>query len=366
MILPIGDAPNATGPHPITTLLIATNVAVYLLLSLPLEARRPDPRDPAFLEYVEVVSQAAGGRVDPRALAEEATSYDVFVFAHGYRPAAASLTDLFVSMFLHGGFLHLAGNMLFLWIYGDNVERRLGSVRYLLWYLTTGAAATLFHAAFDSGSDIPLVGASGAISGILGFYFAWFPRNQVRLLFLLPPFLMNVFEVPARIVLGLYLVADNLLPFLLADGGGVAHGAHIGGFLAGAAAAFLQDWRAQGASLPKAAGDEPADPSSLDEGLALAGRLRAAGQPDAALTVLRRMVRDVPRGKGLAAVYLLAGLILLRDKAEPTAAYQYLLSSLDLEPTPEAAAAAVGALREIEALQKRRIGQLHARRDWRS
>ena len=89
------------------------------------------------------------------------------------------------------GFLHLFGNMLFLWIYGDNVEHRLGQVRYLLWYLATGIAATLFHTLRASHSDIPLVGASGAISGVLGFYFVWFPRNHVRLLWLLPPFLMQ-------------------------------------------------------------------------------------------------------------------------------------------------------------------------------
>jgi membrane associated rhomboid family serine protease len=364
MILPIGDAPNTQGPNPITTLLIAVNVMVYLFVSLPLETRRPDWRDPAFREYVEMMSQALGERVAPREIAEQASAYDLFVFAHGYRPAAPRVTDLVFSMFLHGGFLHLAGNMLFLWIYGDNVERRIGASRYLFWYLTTGAAATLFHALFDLGSDIPLVGASGAISGILGFYFVWFPRNQVRLLFLFPPFLMNVFEVPARTVLGLYLVADNLLPFLLVGGGGVAHGAHIGGFLAGMGAAYWQV-RMRVESAGPVPGGLPAR-STLDEGLVAASRLRADGEPDAALAVLRRLVRDVPRGPRLAAVYLLAGLILLEEKGQPTAAYQYLLSSLDLEPSPEVAAAAVAALRKIEALQKRRVGHLHAHRKWRS
>ena len=364
MILPIGDAPNTKGSNPITTLLIATNVIAYIFLALPLETRRPDLRDPAFREYVEVMSQALGGRVAPMEIAQQASAYDLFVFAHGYRPAAPRITDLFFSMFLHGGFLHLAGNMLFLWIYGDNVERRMGALRYLFWYLLTGAAATLFHAAFDGGSDIPLVGASGAISGVLGFYFVWFPRNEVRLLFLFPPFLMNVFEVPARIVLGLYLVADNLLPFLFVGGGGVAHGAHIGGFLAGMAAAYWQLREGQTAPVPRAGG--PAAGSSLEEGLQAASRLLAAGQPDAALGLLRRLVRDVPRGPGLAAVYLLAGLILLREKSQPTAAYQYLLSSLDLDPSPDVAAVAVAALREIEVLQKRRVGHLRAHRDWRS
>ena len=81
-------------------------------------------------------------------------------------------------MFLHGGFMHLFGNMLFLWIYGDNVEHRLGPLPYLLWYLATGVAATLVPRPRPRGSEIPLVGASGAISGVLGFYFVWFPRNH--------------------------------------------------------------------------------------------------------------------------------------------------------------------------------------------
>src|SRR4030095_2994585 len=158
----------------------------------------------------------------------------LFVFQWGFRPAHPSLVDLFTCMFLHGSLLHLVGNMLFLWIYGDNVEHRLGPVRYLLWYLATGVAATVFHTIRASQSELPLIRASGAISGIPGFYFIWFPRNHVRLLWLLPPFLMQTFEVPARLVLGVYLVLENVLPYLVTSGDtGVAHGAHIGGFLAG-------------------------------------------------------------------------------------------------------------------------------------
>jgi membrane associated rhomboid family serine protease len=367
VILPVGDAPNPKGATPVTWVLIALNVAVFVLVSLPLEGRRPDFRDPVFAEYVEVISQALDGRVSPRELAAQASAYDIFVFEHGYRPAAPRLGDLFFSMFLHGGFLHLAGNMLFLWIYGDNVERRLGSLGFAGWYLVTGAAATLFHALFASGSEIPLVGASGAISGVLGFYFVWFPRNVVRLLFLLPPFLMNVFEVPARLVLGIYVVADNLLPFLFAGGGGVAHGAHIGGFLAGAAVAWWQDRRLSAGPVPAPAPEEPrpAGPLTALEAVSFAHRLRESGQADAALSLLRRVVREVRKGEGLAEACLLAGLILLHDKHEATAAYQYLLTSLELDPPPEVASAAVAALREIESLQKRRIGHLRARREWR-
>jgi len=394
MLLPIGDHPNSRGAAPVTYALIAANVAAYVLVSLPLSTRRADPRDPALLEYVQVMVEATGGRVSPRELAGQTSAYDLFVFSHGYRPSDPSPADLFSSMFLHGGFLHLAGNMLFLWIYGDNVERRLGHVRYLVWYLATGAAATLFHALFARGSPIPLVGASGAISGVLGFYFLWFPRNTVRVLWFLPPFLMQVFEIPARIVLGAYLLLDNLLPFFLAGtGGGVAHGAHIGGFLAGLAVAWFSDARGARGPRPVAAGRAPASGAtrtalaegrmedaasayfalpvpltrglvSAPEAVALARWLRTNGHADAALVVLRRTVRDVPRGPGVAEAYALAGLVLLEDKREPAAAYQYLLTALEMDPDPATAAEVRRGLQAIDALQKRQVGRLHTPHRW--
>ena len=393
MILPIGDAPNARGAAPVTYLLIALNVAVFVLVSLPLGGVRPDPRDPAVREYLQAMAEVVDESVLQQ-LARQVSAYDLFVFAHGFRPAAPSLPDLFSSMFLHGGFLHLAGNMLFLWIYGDNVERRLGSMRFLFWYLATGAAATGFHALLSTGSPLPVLGASGAISGVLGFYFIWFPRNHVRLLWMLPPFLWQVFEVPARLVLGFYLVADNLLPFLLTRGaGGVAHGAHIGGFVAGLAVAWIQDRsparaRPDGLAEPRRPAADvrgaiaegrmaeaasayfdlsPAAARGLlspEEAVALAEWLRGAGHPDAALDVLRRTIRDVPGGPGLAEAHALAGRILLEDLHEPTAAYQYLLSALELRPSAATAEAARRGLGAIEALQKRRIGRLHTPHEW--
>lgn len=396
MILPIGDAPNTRGAAPVTYLLIAINVAIYVLVNVPLGAQRADPRDPAFAEYLEVMTEAMRGRVSPMQLARQTSAYDLFVFTHGYRPSDPSAADLLLCMFLHGGFLHLAGNMLFLWIYGDNVEHRLGPMRYLFWYLATGAAATLFHSLWARDSPIPLVGASGAISGVLGFYFLWFPRNHVRVLWFLPPFLMQVFEIPARIVLGAYLLLDNMLPFLLAGtGGGVAHGAHIGGFLAGLAVAWLDDRRgaevrrARAAEEPPAAGPRAvrdalaegrledaaeayfAVPAPATRGLlgapdavALARWLRANGDPDAALAVLRRTVRDVSGGAGLAEAYALAGLILLDDRREPAAAYQYLLTALELGPDPATAAEVRRGLLTIDALQKRQVGRLHTPHRW--
>jgi membrane associated rhomboid family serine protease len=391
MVLPIGDAPNPRGAVPILTYaLIAANVAVYLFVSMPLEYMPPTP-GPALEQYLQVMTHALHGRVPVEELLRHLSQYDLFVFTYGFRPAAPSVSALFFSMFLHAGLLHLAGNMLFLWIYGDNVEHRLGAVPYLVAYLGSGVAATLFHAMSASGSPVPMIGASGAISGVLGFYFVFFPRNRVRLLWLFPPFLMQVFEVPARLVLGLYLVIDNLLPYLFATSDvGVAHGAHIGGFVAGLGAAWL--WSRRGADIqppefPRARPERRPAGETVGEliaaglmeeaaeryfalstgatrrlltpehSLALAHWLHAHGHHEAALVVLRRHVRDYPRGPGLAEVYVTAGEVLLRDLDQPTSAYQHFLAALDVDPTPEQAAAARRGLAEIEGLQKRRVGR---------
>jgi membrane associated rhomboid family serine protease len=392
MVVPLSDAPNPRGVPAATYLLIAVNVAAYVLITLPLGAQRPAPGDPLLAEYLRVMSEALRGRVEIQQLLHDVTAYDLFVFVHGFRPGAASLVDLFTSMFLHGGLLHLVGNMLFLWIYGDNVEHRLGTIRFLGWYLATGVAATLFHAAGDLDSLVPMIGASGAISGVLGFYFLLFPRNQVRLLWLFPPFFMNVFEVPARLVLGVYLVLDNLLPYLLVRGSvGVAHGAHIGGFVAGLAAAWAigrrevvgrpQEYAAAKAPrtslgdaiaagrLADAARAYFALPAGQTRGLlspgeafALADWLRANGHPQAALTVLRRLLRDHPQGSHLADVHVRAGNVLLEDLDQPTPAYQHFLAALDLDPEPALAAAARQGLAAIAARQKRQVGHPHVRR----
>jgi membrane associated rhomboid family serine protease len=394
VFLPIGDAPNPKGIPFVTYTLVALNVAVFLLFNIPLGSRRADVRDPAFREYVEVMAHELQGRADVRQLVAQTSAFDLFSFEHGYRPAAPQAVDLLTCMFLHGGFLHLFGNMLFLWIYGDNVERRVGPIPYLFWYLFTGIAATLTFALVSPSSQVPLVGASGAISGVLGFYFVWFPRNVVRMLFVLPPFFFHVFLLPARLVLGLFLVVDNLLPALLAGPSSVAHGAHIGGFVVGAAAAWVMEWRGLGA---RPSGLEapatPAGPDAVreaiaegrledaaaayfagppparcrltpDEAVSLASWLRAHGHADAALAILRRLARDVPQGEGLPEVYALAGRILLEDQGEPTAAYQYLLTALDLGPRPETVAAVRQGLAAIEELQKRQVGRLHATPRW--
>ena len=392
MFLPIGDAPNPKGVPFVTYALIAVNVAAFLLLNVPLGSRQADANDPAFREYVEVMTRELSGRADVSQIVAQTSAYDLFSFEHGYRPAAPQIPDLLSCMFLHGGFMHLFGNMLFLWIYGDNVERRLGSIPYLFWYLATGVAATLTHALVFSDSSVPLVGASGAISGMLGFYFIFFPRNTVRMLAFLPPFLMQVFEIPARFVLGMYLLLDNLVPFLFAGEGGVAHGAHIGGFIIGGIVAWVMDRRST-SSRPsdiEAAETAPLGADAVREALAdgrhdqaarayfalpgsstrgalsaeqavdLATWLRRNGHAEAAVTLLRQVARDEPRGGGLAEVHALAGAVLLEDLRQPTAAYQHLLAALEMGPRPETVDTVRRSLAAIESLQKRRIGRLHS------
>jgi membrane associated rhomboid family serine protease len=382
MFLPLSDAPNPQRTPWITYALIATNVAVYALYNVPLGAMGVSAGDPRLAEYLRAIREALPPDVSLASVIQEVTEYDLFVFEHGFRPAAAESIDLLTSMFLHGGFMHLFGNMLFLWIYGDNVEYRLGGFAYLLAYLATGVAATLFYTLLLPGSTLPLVGASGAISGVLGFYFLWFPRNVVRAFVFLFPFLMNVYEIPARIVLGIYLVIDNLLPMLVTfgqTGGGVAHGAHIGGFVAGLAAAWLIDrsavsvtpaeYRTRAAEglatrtivgaidrgdMEEAARAYFATPTpaiDADSALQLAGWLAEHGHRQAALVVYLRLIRDEARGPERAEAHLGAGLVQI-EQGQYASAYQHLRAVFDEDAPPEIRARAAQALREISARQK--------------
>ncbi|HLD14615.1 MAG TPA: rhomboid family intramembrane serine protease [Burkholderiales bacterium] len=145
------------------------------------------------------------------------------------------VATVFSSMFLHGGFMHLAGNMLYLWIFGNNVEDSMGHVRFVIFYLLCGVAAVLAQAWPNPDSTIPMIGASGAISGVLGAYLLLFPRAHVLVLIPLGMFSRMV-PLPAMVVLGFWFVLQ-LISTALSDGsqGGVAFGAHIGGFVAGMA-----------------------------------------------------------------------------------------------------------------------------------
>lgn len=142
---------------------------------------------------------------------------------------------LFTSMFLHGGWLHLLSNMLYLWIFGDNVEDLLGHFKYLLFYILCGLAATLAHGAVNLNSQIPLVGASGAIAGVLGAYMFLFPGARIRTLVILVVFI-SVINIPAVIILGYWImiqIISGWMEFNTRGGSGIAWFAHIGGFITG-------------------------------------------------------------------------------------------------------------------------------------
>jgi membrane associated rhomboid family serine protease len=164
---------------------------------------------------------------------------DAFIHAYGAIPAqivqGINLPSLFSAMFLHGGVLHLLGNMLYLWIFGDNVESIMGHFRYFVFYLLCGLAATISHIVIEPNSALPMIGASGAVSGLLGAYAVKFPG--ARILIAVPIFIcLTTFRVPAVIVLGFWFLTQLASVLIFREpevGGGIAWFAHIGGFLAG-------------------------------------------------------------------------------------------------------------------------------------
>ncbi|MFW6094168.1 MAG: rhomboid family intramembrane serine protease [Pseudomonadota bacterium] len=191
------------------------------------------------------------GLGDPRALAESLCHYalvpgELFGYVEpGTRIAVSeSLAcqfdgepnhlSLFSSMFMHGSWFHLIGNMWFLWVFGDNVEDEMGPVRFSLFYLACGLAAAFAQIVTNPASTVPMVGASGAIGGVMGAYALLFPRVRVNLLIILG-FYVTTVAVPAIFMLGYWFVLQLLqgLPALGSEGGGVAFWAHVGGFVAG-------------------------------------------------------------------------------------------------------------------------------------
>jgi membrane associated rhomboid family serine protease len=223
-MLPIGDDNRDRERWPIVTAaFVAVNIAVFLY-QISLDASSP-------YALVEFIHRWA---VIPR---EFQVGEDL--------PPTISVpywSTLVTSMFLHGGWGHLLGNMLYLWIFGDNVEDRLGRVAFVVFYVTTGIVGSLAQIAIDPGSRIPTIGASGAISGVLGAYLMMFPRKEVRVLFL-----YFIVRVPAVVVIGLWAVMQFMSGFgslgaRTTETGGVAYMAHIGGFVAGVVGALI--WRA--------------------------------------------------------------------------------------------------------------------------
>lgn len=233
-MFPIGDENEpGHGPAIVTLAFIAVNVLVFLVLqgagstagegftygysAVPLEITTG--RDLTTPQPIEIGGQTYGVPQEPG-------------------PDPIWLT-LITSMFMHGGWLHLAGNMLFLWVFGDNVEHRVGALRYVIFYLVAGVIGSLAQIAVNPDSPIPTLGASGAISGVLGAYLVMFPGNRVTV------FLFRIVtQVPAIVAIGLWAALqlfNGIGAFAVTEetAGGVAYMAHIGGFVAGLAAGLL-------------------------------------------------------------------------------------------------------------------------------
>ena len=174
----------------------------------------------------------------------ELSGGDAFIMKWAFVPSrflanpGADFLTIFTSMFMHAGWIHLGGNMLYLWIFGDNVEDRFGPIKFTIFYLLCGLAATFAQLAFSMGSNVPNLGASGAIAGVLGAYILMFPQGRVRVLQG-----QQVIQVSALIVIGLWIVLQFFSGIgsiaETADTGGVAYMAHIGGFIAGFVLTFL-------------------------------------------------------------------------------------------------------------------------------
>ena len=166
-----------------------------------------------------------------------------FLYFYGVIPAAFSWPTLITSMFLHGGWSHFIGNMWYLWIFGDNVEDRVGHGRFIVFYLLCGVAAAIGQIVMDPYSELPTIGASGAIAGVMGAYFVLYPHSRV--LTLIPWIFIQIVEIPAIVLLGFWFLMQFLSAGAIAvtssshGGGGVAFAAHVAGFVVGAIGVFV-------------------------------------------------------------------------------------------------------------------------------
>jgi membrane associated rhomboid family serine protease len=171
------------------------------------------------------------------------TELNQFILTFGVVPAYFAWPTLITSMFLHGGWMHVIGNMWYLWIFGDNVEDRVGHGRFIVFYLLCGIAAAFGQILIDPASTLPTIGASGAIAGVMGAYFVLYPRSRV--LTLIPLIIIwEVIELPAVVLLGFWFLmqlfsAGTIAMTASTSGGGVAFMAHVAGFLTGIAAVFV-------------------------------------------------------------------------------------------------------------------------------
>ncbi len=229
MLFPIGDDDrHLDGPAFVTLALLLANVGVFVLQLLDPELLYGWSTIPFEITTGQDLVNDAQATLNPASLDE---------LPQRPGPTPVYLT-LLSSMFMHGGFGHLGGNLLYLWIFGDNVEHRFGHGAFLAFYLASGLAASAAQIALDPDSVIPNLGASGAISGVLGAYLVLFPRNRVHAIFF-----FHVVAVPAVLAIGLWIAFQFVNGFgaiaATEQTGGVAYGAHIGGFFAGVALALL-------------------------------------------------------------------------------------------------------------------------------
>jgi membrane associated rhomboid family serine protease len=250
-VIPIRDVNPTSTTAWLTLALIAANVAIFVFWEPTFGSQQAQQEFlfcNAEIAY-EVANQttlAEGGAEARRTIeesfgAQPAEAAALQTFLQSSCPDKSWLASIFVSMFLHGGWLHLAGNMLFLWIFGNNVEDRLGRVMFVLFYVLGGLAATGLQLAFDPSSAVPSVGASGAIAAILGAYLVMFPNARIHTLVIF--FFITFLELPASFVLvgwfvlQLFSGVGEMGPEL--GGGGVAYWAHVGGFAFGLAVTWL-------------------------------------------------------------------------------------------------------------------------------
>ncbi|GMU32576.1 MAG: rhomboid family intramembrane serine protease [Planctomycetia bacterium] len=252
-MIPIRDENPSHGTPHLTIGLIVVNLLVFLF-----QASLPAPDDEAFVwKYGYVPAKLVHtpeefkAELPGNAPVVQATDrygrpqYDLFgrpIVVRSRIPVEAATAipvwiSIFTCMFLHGGWMHLLGNMLYLWIFGNNIEHRLGPALFLFFYLGTGLVGNLAHTFFE-GSWMPLVGASGAISGVMGAYIVLY--WHVRILAVVPlGWYWFTVRLPAWMFLGIYIVVQNLYPASFGQSDGVAYWAHIGGFAAGVAMIFV-------------------------------------------------------------------------------------------------------------------------------
>ncbi len=252
-MIPLRDY-QPSGIVPILTIaIIAINVLVFgyqFMLSLSAQASKENPRV-WVQEWVDADCEVPQ-RFAQGLLRSQLTLDDVFTFRYGAVPCKITHQEnlpppvpfaiwltLVTSMFMHGGIMHILGNMWYLWVFGDNIEGRLGKINFLLFYVFTGLVAAFAQIINGPNSVIPMVGASGAISGVLGAYLVLYPFGRVLTLIPLPFFFSTV-ELPAIVLLGIWFALQFFGGISSSvAGGGVAYWAHAGGFLAGATIALF-------------------------------------------------------------------------------------------------------------------------------